>query len=460
MHSILMPTEIINRDLDFQVMLAARVVRPGVRVFLGRADAIHRVAHEVEGGMFIGKAFDPFFPEVDTRFYRLLKQQGTVVLHLDDEGAVFLGDRNEWRETLLRRFDPAQITTDDYVCAWGDWQRDLYRSTGAREPSRVRTTGHPRFDFLRSAMLRDYYAPAAAALTERHGSFLLLNTNLQVANNGLGLKYTFTKRFGYDVTDRAKKTKSVTTYAHATTLLVNFVRLAHRLADEFPDLKIIVRPHPSEDQKYYRTVFTGVPNVLVLHEGSVIPWLLASRALIHDGCTTGIEAALAGVPIVNYKSIADVRYDAYLPNLFGTRCTTEDEAVLAVRNILAGNVKAPPPTELPIGDDERALLANFNGETFDRLLEVVREADSDQRVTSMRTLRLKAREQAARFVENAKSLVRRVAPAGVIENAYSRNKFYGFRAARVERRILDAERVTGRKLRLSLHGDNLLSLDA
>lgn len=453
-----MPTEIINRDLDFQVLLAARAARSGVRVFLGRRDAIDRLVREVSGGLYIGKAFEPFFPHVDTTFYERLKTNGFTVLHLDDEGAVFPGDESEWGATLRARLDPAQITRDDFVCAWGDWQRDFYRELGAPAPQNVRTTGHPRFDFLRSPALREYYAPATAALKERFGNFLLLNTNLQIANNALGLRYTFTKRFGYDATDRTKKLNAVAFWAHTTKIVLNYVKLVHRLADEFPDLRLIVRPHPSEDQKFYRTVFTDVPNVSVLHEGSVIPWLLASRALIHDGCTTGIEAALSETPIINYKSIEEARYDVYLPNLFGTKCTNEDDAVDLVRQILSGKVTAPTADHLPIEARDRALLENFQGETFDRLLAIMSEAKEAGRSSHVHALRARAREGVADAVERAKGVARRVIPRGRVENAYSRQKFYGFKSARMEERIANAERVTGRRLRLEIHSDNLVSL--
>lgn len=457
MHSILMPTEIINRDLDFQVMLAAHAVKSDVKVYLGRYDAIHRMAAEVERGTYIGKAFDPYFPHADLSRYQTLKDRGFVVLHLDDEGAVFPGDQSEWIATLKQRLDPAKITGDDFVCVWGDWQRDFYRSQGAPDPTHVRTTGHPRFDLLRSAKLREYYAPATTTLKEKYGDFLLLNTNIQIANNGLGLRYTFTKRFGYDASDRTKKLNAVNFWAHTTRILINYVKLVHQLADAFPSLRIVVRPHPSEDQQFYRTVFTDVPNVSVVHEGSVVPWLLASRALIHDGCTTGIEAALAGVPIINYKSVADERYDVYLPNLFGTRCTDDDQVLAAVRDILAGSLTAPPPEQLPIRDQDRALFANFEAETFDRLLDVLDEAHASSGASSMRALRIRAREGAADAVARAKDFARRWVPKGRVERAYSRNKFYGFKQARLEERIANAERVTGRRLRLEIHSDNLVS---
>ena len=72
------------------------------------------------------------------------------------------------------------------------------------------------------------------------------------------------------------------------------VTLTHNLANKFPELNFIYRPHPSEDHDYYKVIFKGVKNINVEHDGNVIPWILACKLLLHDGCTTAIEATLAG----------------------------------------------------------------------------------------------------------------------------------------------------------------------
>jgi surface carbohydrate biosynthesis protein len=168
MRNLLLSTEIINRDLDFQIVFAALTARTNDRIFIGRRDAISRVVSDTDSGLFVGKAFDPSFPNVDMSFYQRMKDRRFTVVHLDDEGAVFVGEEADWVRSLERRLDASRIAADDFVCVWGDWQGDVYR-TRAMNPGRVRTTGHPRFDFLRSSRLRDYYGPALADLRSKHG---------------------------------------------------------------------------------------------------------------------------------------------------------------------------------------------------------------------------------------------------------------------------------------------------
>jgi surface carbohydrate biosynthesis protein len=49
--------------------------------------------------------------------------------------------------------------------------------------------------------------------------------------------------------------------------------------------------------------------VRVVHRGSVLPWLLACRALVHNGCTTAVESYAMGVPAVAYLKTFNPEYD-------------------------------------------------------------------------------------------------------------------------------------------------------
>ena len=67
--------------------------------------------------------------------------------------------------------------------------------------------------------------------------------------------------------------------------------LAIRLAREFKDHTIILRPHPSERLASYADRLQNEERVKVLLEGAAAPWILAADLLIHTDCTTGIEAS-------------------------------------------------------------------------------------------------------------------------------------------------------------------------
>lgn len=451
MFPVLLPTETINRELDSHLLVGAHLVQRGARVFIGHLDAIHTAARYLRGGVLVGKAFEPTFPNVDMSWYEHVRAHDVVCVHLDDEGAIFPGTDADWRRTLARRLDVNRLAGDDIVCVWGRYQKAFYEQQRGRQE--IRVTGHPRFD-LYNKRWSSYFAQPAARLRARFGDFILVNTNLSTANHGLGVRYPFTPGARFDPAKPEVRQRLVRFWSHTTRILVAFVELIHRLSDAFPKLGVVVRPHPSENHDFYRHVTTGLTNVTVLHEGSVAPWIFAARAVIHDGCTTGIEAWLSGVPVINFKALTNERYDQLLPNQFGARCTTEDEVVAVVEQILAD--QPPAPGDVP--ELHRELMLNFERESLPLLLDAVDRAR--QRVGPARYLqsphRLHARLEAG--LEIARSRYRAASSRRSQLSAYSRQKFYGFNRDDIADRISRLSCTTSVRLRTELLSDQLLCL--
>ncbi len=78
----------------------------------------------------------------------------------------------------------------------------------------------------------------------------------------------------------------------------------------------------------------------MIHRGNALPWLLASRALVHNGCTTALEGYAMGVPSVAYLKPFDTRYDMDfqgLPNRLSVQCFEVEELTAMVRAVGDGN---------------------------------------------------------------------------------------------------------------------------
>ena len=52
----------------------------------------------------------------------------------------------------------------------------------------------------------------------------------------------------------------------------------------------------------------------VTNDGAAVPWLLAADVVIHNGCTTGLEAYLLERPVLCFQPITDPEFDLDLPN--------------------------------------------------------------------------------------------------------------------------------------------------
>jgi surface carbohydrate biosynthesis protein len=387
--------------------------------------------------------------------YTTLKQRGVKLLNLDEEGGIMAGDEARWQEWLNTRLDVCALDADDHVCTWGDWQKNYYESLNPPCKENIQTTGHPRFDLYKAAH-REFYRDDVEKLQNKYGDFVIVNTNFALSNNRSGLKAAFSSRFFYDDPRNAvKRMDHVSHWSHIWRITVNFVHLITRLSIEMPQLNYVIRPHPSENAQFYKTIFAGVDNVQVVHEGSVGPWLLASKALIHDGCTTALEAHFCDVPIINYKSVEDKRYDLMLPNLFGTQCTTEEEALQALQRITStrDDAAAKEVNGNGVNDVARSLIHNFEHDSFKDFSEVVLHVAEGVAPSEGVSTKLGARAAYERWREGVRSRLSREDESGKLD------KFYGFEGAGLDRKMQAVQRILNKEVRYTVHTPRLMSVE-
>lgn len=463
MHSktvLLFPVETMSRELDFRLMLAGLYTRKHHRVFLGQAYHLWRIAAQSSRGLFVGKDIvsNGWNPAVNQE-YHAIKKRKFKVIHLAEEGAIFPGREATWRMNLDYILDPCVFESEDYVCTWGDFQRDYYRSLKPACFENIRTTGHPRFDLCRS-LYRGLFKEEADRYRERYGDFVLINSNFTFMTNPEGIAHTFSKQSGYEIQDRTRRMNYVRWWATSMKSLIAFVELVHRLAIERPDINIVVRPHPSDDMSFFRAVFNGVSTIHVIREGNVLPWILASRVMLHDGCTTAIEAHLLERNIVNYSPAPHEEGDCFLPNLFGARCSTEDEAMhhifqcLDHREVLFDQARSIP-------QEAYDLFLNLKQETFPLFMNIMHEAEASlekHHDDNLSTKQIVLDQWKAQKIEQAKSLVRPLFRTRYASAKHSKARFPGFQKHEIAHRIQQIRAMTKNPIDFTYYSPGLIEI--
>ena len=154
-------------------------------------------------------------------------------------------------------------------------------------------------------------------------------------------------------------------------------------------MTIIVRPHPSENFKVYNDIAAKCERVKVTNEGNVIPWLLASKTMVHNGCTTGLEAYALGVPAISYLATFNEYYDYEFQGL-PTKLSYQSFNFEELETTLAGILKG----ELGVaGGEERQALIDYylaaqNGRlACERIVDILEESGYGRRATACNPLR-------------------------------------------------------------------------
>lgn len=465
--------ETINRELDFRLFLASLAATSKTRFYIGQTDAIFNLVSESHNGLYLGKNLRPTNEDwSDKRHgrYKLLKQRGHKLIWLDEEGGVFWGERPEWEQMLLRSLDPAQLDADDQVCAWGDLQRDFYLSLNPACGANLTTTGHPRFD-LYKPKYREYFAADVARLREQYGDFLLVNTNFHRANTVEGLKKIFSNRVkSFTSSDRYYLLER---WLHINHVLTDFARAITALCVELPQLNIVIRPHPSENVDFYRLMFDGAKNVHVTQEGSVGPWLFASRAMMHDGCTTAIEGHMCDTQVINYKPVIDERFDIPLPNSFGVRCQSPEQAVDMMTRVLRGEkLSEEDESERERKDTLRAstpdLIANFpvEREAFGVLVQQLQETAAtlplQSEIAASQSSGFHKKEEPRRafgFLSGARGGKKKSKNKKGLETGMQ-PKFYGLQEADVPARMKAIQKMLDKNIRYTMHSNELMCIES
>jgi len=264
----------------------------------------------------------------DERASRYMRH-GWRVCAWDEEGLIY----NNREVYAHRRLNDDALRKFDFVFLWGENQcKDILYYNNAYQKKLV-LTGNPRFDLLRPD-LREFYSQDASALKRKYGKYILINTTFGDVNHYFGKENTFKVLTGKSMT-KEQELDQIAREKYKAQLLHAFIDMLPALSAQFPEHKIIIRPHPSENFDTWRLAAKDLPNVMMIHEGDSIPWMLSAEVVVHDSCTTGVQAYLLGRPVIAYMPIQSDKYDMYLPNALSDKAESIDELIALITQLIS-----------------------------------------------------------------------------------------------------------------------------
>jgi hypothetical protein len=144
-------------------------------------------------------------------------------------------------------------------------------------------------------------------------------------------------------------------------LLEEYIRMIRALASADPKITVVVRPHPVEVVDAWRMLIGDRPNVVVTREGSLSAWIRGAKVVIHNGCTSGLEAAVCGVPRIAYMPIRS-EFERTVPNSVSYQAGSLEALREAVETILGGgNLDLEPDRKAEEVAVLRDRFANLDG---------------------------------------------------------------------------------------------------
>jgi surface carbohydrate biosynthesis protein len=316
--SLLLPVETLNREFDGKLLLALHAAQRGWQTTVGKRSTLHDNLQRFPRSVYFSKDLRAN----NRKMFPILAGLGHTIVGLDEEGLVNASD-----EMFLLKMDAGVLGYFSAAFAWGENDARIYRQFEAAIPPPIIVTGNPRVDMLRPE-LSGYFADEIEKIRQQHGRFALINTNFAMVNHFIANQNRFKVADWVDA-DTASQMQSGM-LGHKATLLDAFLKLLPPLAAALHPHPLIIRPHPSENHQTWKDAAPGLENVHVIHDGNVASWLAAASILIHNGCTSAIEAAIIGTPALSYRPVKSAGFDNDLPNGLSDEMETADALIPAV----------------------------------------------------------------------------------------------------------------------------------
>jgi surface carbohydrate biosynthesis protein len=333
--TVYLPIETRSRELDGRLLLASRLLRHHVPVVIGQQWLVNQ--NLVEG-----------YPPGSVLLKGVNRIQAGVAMHLASRGNIIFACDEEALSLsseafMSRDIFPGIEASCAMIFAQGAFHRQAVINRTGCAPDKVLSIGNARLDLLRPTF-RSLHDREVAEIKARLGDFVLFNTNTGIVHSAWGSEAEHERvmiRTGW-----LDKNEPWTFEMHRRTVALDHINhqltkdTIRGLATADPSLKIVLRPHPAEHIDAWLEVFTDLANVEVIRDGGIAAMILASRLVLHTGCTTGVEAMLMNHPTLCIRpdDPDQDQWQWFVSNHLNPIAVGAAEAIGKTREFLAGTL--------------------------------------------------------------------------------------------------------------------------
>ena len=351
--------EVSARELDSKLLLAVIAASRGHDVLVSEKSAINVGVHSgaLQAGILHTKSLTP--SEKKSSHHQTLIQRGLQITSMDEEGGLV---DHGYYQFAVSRYSEKTIGQALAVFCWGEEDTVTLKNVYPNCSSKIYKTGSPRAD-LWGARFTEYWSKPSKMPKK---PFLLVPSNMGPSMQPLHKSIQHLRRSGYTERDSASLMKTFYATAENYRMTHAFIEAIRYLSEQSKgNYDVVLRPHPNENVEAWKAYVEDIPNVHVIREDSITAWVNQAFAVMHNGCTTALEATISGTPVVTYIPF-EQEYARELSNELGIRCESIEALSSAVSRLfeisktgasLHDELKLPELVAKKIYLDEQELAA-------------------------------------------------------------------------------------------------------
>ena len=243
-------------------------------------------------------------PEAINRI-KSFKKNNSKVISFCEEATGFYDEKS----FALRRINHDSFNELEFLFSWGEWHNKAIKSAEV-DLKKILCVGHPRVEIC-SSKFKTLYENQIKNIESEYGKFILVNSTIE--------QFCFDKKILKKRASQLKRKlikigkndysiiKSIENLDHISEvknkIFLDQLKIIDLIQKKDKNVKIIIRPKPSVSSiklsNYIKSL--GYNKLIVDGNYSVIPcWSFS--AVLHQGCTTAIEATLVGKPAIMFDS--------------------------------------------------------------------------------------------------------------------------------------------------------------
>lgn len=318
--------EVSSRELDSKLLLATLAASKGHEVIIsGLSEIINGLkTGTLTPGIFHTKSLTPSEKKINT--HQEIINNKSLITSIDEEaGITHFG----YDEFTRERYSDLTIDQSSAVFCWGTDDEENLKKIFHKNSHKIFKTGNPRVDLWRS-ISSDYWIEPKRMPKK---PYLLVSSNMESTRvRTFYEEIKMQKAAGYFERDPALFKKLFYVMSDDYKKIYEFIEAIKFIATNNNEFDIVLRPHPMENTKIWEFYLDNIPNVHVIMEDCITTWVKNSFAVMHNGCTTAIEASISGKPLLTYKPF-EMSYDHKLANAQGYKAYSKEDLLIKINDI-------------------------------------------------------------------------------------------------------------------------------
>ena len=308
-----LPIEIKHRELLAKILIAFFAAKKNFYSIIGDKEAIERSIRYFGEGIY----FDKSISLNKNQKLKKLKNKNIKVVCQDEEGGFNKIFKKHISTFFNKRIPPENLSLIEQFYCWGSFDYKELKKRNKKNQKKIFETGSPRIDLWKKKFISKIFNNEINIIKKTHGDFLLFPTSFGITSLEEKKKRIKQAKFLNYIKSKNEIKLQKIEYDNLYSNFLEFVELIRYLSKKFPKQKIIIRPHFAENKSDWEKKFKEYRNVEINNDHDISLWIIASKIVLHNGSTTGIQSYAMNKPVIIYSTkYSHLRQNTY-PNKYG-----------------------------------------------------------------------------------------------------------------------------------------------